>query len=347
MADVNLTTEKNTIPKVSVIVPVFNVFLYIEKCVYSILSQSYQNIELILVDDGSNDGSEIICNRLAHEDERIKVFHIENSGVSVARNIGLGLSEGDFIFFVDSDDWIESNIVERMVEESVAYDLDIIACNVYLVTKDNYGNYVNKKRILWPSINKTTILNREEAFYKMFANSAFITNKMVRKTCVSNIRFDESIDFGEDMLFLLKCLNNVNRAAIIPDYGYYYYYKRPGNVVSSTINDKAFRMIESGKLAYQNLTKIELYDLAIARVSVCYSQVLDMIPPPDWKKNKKYIRECHKLANCASLKARRRFYFSRKIPSKTKINYFLFRISPSLWRKIRVLYLNNYNERKR
>ena len=342
----NSTITTTTFPCVSVVVPVYNVIQYVEKCIRSILLQSYKNIEVVLIDDGSNDGSEIVCDRFAQEDNRVHVFHIKNSGVSAARNLGLEKSTGDFIFFVDSDDWIAKDAIAEMIDAVVKNDLDLIACNMYLVHKNEQGDYVAKKDIIWPDINEITFMNRVDAFYTIFSESAILANKIIKKVCIKNNKFNESIDYGEDMLFLIQCLKNIQKAAITPYYGYYYYYKRPGNVVSSVINPKAFRMIESAKIAYGELKEIGFTDLAVSRVCVCFSQLMDMIPSSAWHKNKQYISACRKLANSTSAKARLKFYFSKKVAGTTKLNYLLFRLSPSLWRLIRNKYLEKLSMTK-
>ena len=106
-----------TKPKISVIIPVYNVEKWLNKCVDSILSQSYENFEVILVNDGSTDKSGDICDKYLKEDNRVKVFDILNSGQSVARNIGLKEAKGDYILFIDSDDYIEKNTLKRMYEK--------------------------------------------------------------------------------------------------------------------------------------------------------------------------------------------------------------------------------------
>ena len=116
-------------PLISIIVPVYNVEKYLSKCIDSIINQTYKNIEIILIDDGSTDSSGAICDKYALVDSRIHVLHIENSGVSNARNVGLNHATGDYIGFVDSDDYIEPNMYELLLEELIADDVDVVQCN--------------------------------------------------------------------------------------------------------------------------------------------------------------------------------------------------------------------------
>ena len=113
----------------SVIIPVYNVKPYLEKCVESIVDQTYHNLQIILVDDGSTDGSQTICDELAQKDSRIVVIHKENGGLSTARNVGMDRAKGDYIAFVDSDDWLERNMYEVLINQLEAHDADLVACS--------------------------------------------------------------------------------------------------------------------------------------------------------------------------------------------------------------------------
>ena len=116
---------------VSVIVPIYKVEKYLNKCVDSIINQSYKNLEIILVDDGSPDKCGEICDKYAEKDSRVKVIHKENGGLSDARNAGIDIAKGDYLLFVDSDDWITSNICEVLIKNANDNLSDIIACNQY------------------------------------------------------------------------------------------------------------------------------------------------------------------------------------------------------------------------
>lgn len=117
---------------ISVIVPVYNVEEYLCKCLDSLLSQTFRNLEILLIDDGSTDRSGEICDRYANADSRIKVFHKENGGVSSARNMGLDNAKGEWITFVDADDWIDANMYENLCNEAIKSQSDIVLCDFYL-----------------------------------------------------------------------------------------------------------------------------------------------------------------------------------------------------------------------
>ena len=120
-------TGNNSNPLLSIIVPVYNAEQYLQRCIKSIINQSYKNLDIILVDDGSTDDSGIICNSF-QDDGRVKVFHTLNKGQASARNLGLEQAKGDYITFVDDDDWIDSNMYEKLIKCAVQSNLSIVGC---------------------------------------------------------------------------------------------------------------------------------------------------------------------------------------------------------------------------
>lgn len=129
-------------PLISVIIPVYKVEKYIVKCVESILAQTYRNLEIILVDDGSPDNCPGICDEFAALDTRVRVIHKDNSGVSDARNIGLNVAKGEYIGFIDSDDWIAPNMYETLLASIIKYDADIAVCDYQIC---NYMNNYSRE----------------------------------------------------------------------------------------------------------------------------------------------------------------------------------------------------------
>ena len=142
--------------KISVIVPIYNVEQYLRKCIDSIINQTYKNLEIILVDDGSWDNSPRICDEYAKRDNRIKVIHKKNGGLADARNTGLKMITGNYISFIDSDDYIEKTMYEKMIKVILKYNADIIECNLNY----KYGNQL----ITMTEGYKTQEFNRKDAF---------------------------------------------------------------------------------------------------------------------------------------------------------------------------------------
>lgn len=232
---------------VSVIVPVYNVCQYLEKCIESICAQSYENLEIILVDDGSTDSSGNICEKFAIQDRRIKVFHIENQGVSVARNVALDFCHGDYISFVDSDDWLEKDFIAMALETIQEYDADIYASGFYRAynsvkklpcTLDQYKVYdgvgflddfltqpVSKQLICW-----------------------CVWGKVFRRHLWSEVRFNKNLKIGEDALALCDVLKLSRKIIYTNHLNYNYYYR-----VTSAINTKSVKNIKDANLLFKLL----------------------------------------------------------------------------------------------
>lgn len=191
---------------ISIIVPVYNVEKYIKRTIESIQNQDYKNIEIIVVDDGSPDNSAYIINSLAQKDTRIKVIHKENGGVSSARNRGLEVATGEYITFVDGDDWIEKDYVSYFFMLLQKYHCDL-AMNRYNYSKNN------KK-----SFDKSYVITDETAIEWIYLEKIFVAvwNKMYKTSFLreNHLKFDEKIWYGEGMLFNIDCLQYAKKVAI-------------------------------------------------------------------------------------------------------------------------------------
>ncbi|MBX9136408.1 MULTISPECIES: glycosyltransferase [unclassified Clostridium] len=228
---------------ISIIVPVYNVEKYLEKCIESILNQTYENIEIILVDDGSTDNSLNICNFYASKDKRIKVIHQENRGVSYARNVGLNLAKGDYIGFVDSDDYIEDNMYEILINDILENDSDISICGFKQLTLDNniIFNYGTNKKI---------VLSKEKAL-EGFISDKFIKefmyapwNKLYKRSIVTNVKFRTDLRIGEDLLFVFECLEKSNKISLY-DTCKYNYINRENSLMTSKFSEKRLDYIRA------------------------------------------------------------------------------------------------------
>ena len=170
-------------PKVSIIVPVYNVEKYIEQCIQSLRTQSLRDIEIILVDDGSSDNCPMLCDKYTRIDKRIKVIHKQNGGLSSARNEGLNICQGDYIGFVDSDDWIDKYMYERLYNLCEERNADIGVCNFFR----NENNRTVEKEVI-------TELNNIEGMRELFRGNLYrfsACNKLFKKSCFKNIIFPE------------------------------------------------------------------------------------------------------------------------------------------------------------
>jgi len=214
-------------PKISCIVPVYNVEKYLHCCIDSILSQTFTDFELILVDDGSPDNSPAICDEYARKDNRIKVIHQKNAGVSVARNSGMDIMQGDYYCFIDSDDWITTDYLEKLYNTAKEENADLVVCGYNWQTKDGSWKLMSPDEI-----KEKKVFTRESffcAFPKMrVACKAFMAlqspwMRLYRQVSKSHPRFDPSVKYGEDYLFNLEFYNSdFKKIVYIPDCLYQY-----------------------------------------------------------------------------------------------------------------------------
>lgn len=184
---------------VSIIIPVYNVENYIDECINSAVEQTYKNIEIIIVDDGSTDGSSYKCDIWKSNDERIKVYHKKNEGVSAARNFGINISTGKYIMFVDGDDYLPVKAIENLIDESQNCSLDIVIGNYEKI----YPNKISTKHI----INNTNKLEFVDFITKNYLWE--IWGKLIKREKIINI-FNTNYYVGEDMLFLVENFSNSN-----------------------------------------------------------------------------------------------------------------------------------------
>lgn len=204
---------------ISVIVPVYNVERYLEQCLHSILSQSYKNIEVILVDDGSTDNSGKICDEYAAKDSRIKVMHQQISGgVASARNAALSVAHGEYIGFVDADDWIATNMYDTLLKFAKSYTADIVMGNTIDVLHSGKTQYM-------PMLSAAIKHIKCEEFWKLFIQHGTcktLWNKLFTRKILENIRFDTSFVRASDVNFLLEVLKRSPTIIYIPQNVYYY-----------------------------------------------------------------------------------------------------------------------------
>lgn len=229
---------------ISVIIPIFNLEHYIEKCIDSVLKQTYTNLEILLIDDGSTDNSLEICNKFKENDRRIKILTQNNKGVSSARNKGLDNAHGEYILFVDGDDYIEKNMIEKLYLNIKEYDISI--CNFYEVNKN--------LKIENSMHNTNNVIDSEEFFTNIFENDGvrgYLWNKLIRKTIIKNIRIDEELSIMEDLVFLANISRNINKVYIDKNLYLYNYVKRDESALNSLNIEKYKKIV----LAYEKILK--------------------------------------------------------------------------------------------
>lgn len=195
---------------ISVIVPVYNVESVLHYCLDSILNQTYSNFELILIDDGSGDRSSELCDQYAEKDKRIRVFHKENGGVSSARNVGIENARGEYICFVDSDDYVAENYLEELIlVKEKNYDCNNIWCGFQTV--DGYEHPTVQQKVVFSRDDELSIVPRELIMdlHEKWLDAGPVCKLYSRRIIVNyGLKFDESISLGEDLIFNFQYIDN-------------------------------------------------------------------------------------------------------------------------------------------
>lgn len=250
--------------KVSVIIPVYNVEIYLDRCLESVLNQTYKNIEIIIVNDGSTDNSADICYKYSKIDSRVIFIDQINKGVSSARNAALKKASGNYIYFIDSDDYIENNTIELLLKTCIKDKTDIVSCNYY-------KEQVNGKREV--IIKKDSFIMDKETFIKELIDpnsiSGFLWNKFYKKDLIDvNIcKFDETVKIMEDLLFNLEISEKVKKVSYL-DYPLYHYIQRD----NSALNNKDILKMKSSLSVYLKIIFLleKYYILGVNRFKLLY-----------------------------------------------------------------------------
>ena len=262
-------------PFVTLIIPIYNAERYLRRCLDSVVEQTYADMEVLLMNDGSNDGSLAICRKYEDEDLRFRVIDKENTGVSDTRNKAIQLARGTYLQFLDSDDWLTPDATESLAETARKDDCDLVVADFYRV---NGKRYVEKKHI-----KKTHVMGREEFAMEMAENPAdyyygVMWNKLYRKSILleHQIRCDTSMNWCEDFVLNLQVIRHAERFRALQK-PIYYYMKRKGSLVSTeAVSAEAvkvkFELLEKYKDLYQSMglyeehkLKINSYILAVAK----------------------------------------------------------------------------------
>lgn len=224
---------------VSIIVPIYRAEKYLNKCVQSIVDQTYKNLEIILVDDGSPDNCPAICDAWAKKDSRIRVIHQRNGGFSAARNAGLDAATGTYIQFVDSDDWIEPNMVEALVIYAQQTHADIVRCGYYEEDGLQHLAFCSTAQTHCPDQNTLIVDLMNDGLM-----SGALWNKLYRHSALGEIRFRNG--YSEDILFNYLLLAKEPKVVYVSE-AYYHYRVNNGSVTNSTFRPSAFSIIEVKK----------------------------------------------------------------------------------------------------
>ena len=248
--------------KISVIVPVYQVESFLDRCVQSIVNQTYSNLEIILVDDGSPDSCPAMCDAWAMKDSRIKVIHKANGGLSDARNTGMQTATGSLMGFVDSDDWIAPDMYQNLYDLMVKDDSDIVACGVEMVWENGISS-----RILTKS--GSCVLNREEAMQAIIEESWLkqpVWYKLYKTELIRDISFPVG-KYHEDVFWSYQAVGKAQKVSVSDKVGYYYMQRR-GSIMGDGYSLKRLDAVEA---KYQQLDFIRQNYPSL--VSVCETEL--------------------------------------------------------------------------
>ncbi len=303
---------KKTNPLVSIVIPIFNAEKYLKKCIESVIQQSYKNIEVILVDDGSTDNSSIIYQEYIKKDNRLKVQNQKNFGVSVARNNGIHIARGEYILFVDADDWLERNMIELMCNKlEKDKEIDVCICGY----KECYEEKNQIKNIIFS--NKLTDIN----FVDLILNEknlikGYLFNKMFRREKIIEY-FNTNIAIKEDLVFILANFDKKTRYYIINEPLYNYRINSTSAIHSKVITKRKLTSLDADIWIIENIKSKEIYNYKISFI-IAYYYYLSRMNNKDAKVLKKKYNKIMKMFY-------RDIMNNKKIKVRVKINIIIRR----------------------
>lgn len=252
--------EKNI--KVSIIIPVYNAEKYIDKCICSVLGQTYRNIEVIIIDDGSTDESYNKIKEYAKNDKRINITRRENKGVYKTRIEGIEKSTGEYIMFVDSDDWIDNNMIENMISLIYKYQADICRCGIEFESERE-----KKERKVFNATEKEICIEKtlfKEKIYKKFIttyNFCSVDTQLIRKNKIELKKINTSLCFAEDLQFNLNLYTNVEKI-VFTEKNYYHYTENKEGITKTYKMERLSKNLEDAIIVYSSLFEyLKIWDI--------------------------------------------------------------------------------------
>ena len=284
---------KHQTETISVAVAVYNSEAYLDRAVRSILDQSYRNLEVILVDDGSTDGCPAICDKYEDEDPRVKVIHKENGGLFSARNAGMQAATGTYLAFVDGDDWLDKNMYESMLSCMKDQDADLVVCRYKWVYQDGTVDKSTGKAVVMEGQEMLAKYLEEDEAYQI-QNAAW--NKLYKRSILGDLQFPQR--WYEDMLYTIQLLNKPARSVYLDQAYYNYICDRSTSIMNKGINSRIFtdlipnlydRSVYLRKIGREDLALLQDYYL-YKRLLLFYTKVVRS-DDPEKKEHKAFLRQ--------------------------------------------------------
>lgn len=312
---------------ISVIVPVYNVEKYLNRCVESIVNQTYENLEIILVDDGSTDNCPEICEEWAEKDNRIKVVHKQNGGLSSARNAGMDIMHGEYVLFIDSDDYIDLKMAEEMYKKISKDDYDVCLCNSNSVDNDY--------NIIYTSQNKSVIFEGKDIIYNFLSAAVFdsfsVCDKMYKVSVLknNNLRFDETIKWGEDYPFNYHCFKVINKLISVENAYYYYLISREGSITYNVTYGSVNRWKNIKMVLEAEKDNSVNYEIVLKKYA---SELLCILRELLRDGNRELIKENYKTIIDEIKKYYAEFIKLNNLNRKVKFSIMLINVSPNAFK---------------
>ena len=310
----------NSQPKISVIVPVYKTEGLLDRCVESIVGQTYKNLEIILVDDGSPDNCPAMCDEWAEKDSRIRVIHKENGGVSSARNAALDIATGDYIGFVDSDDWIEPEMYSSLIQKISESGKNIALCSYYAVE-------ISGERNECRCVADKEVLDKDDyfRFIVLGGDGGYIWNRLYDADILKEVRFDEDIWYSEDLLFNFKTAQKSNGAAVLDKAEYNYVQKRIREQ-AWIMDDHSFDSMTAFEimLSYKDIPE-DVYDCCLRGYAAAAFTLLSGVLT-----NEKYFYKYDDIRS-AILNFKKRILTQKKYPLKYKVKTLALWLCPGFY----------------
>lgn len=312
---------------VSVIVPAYNIEEYLPRCLDSILNQSYRDLEIILVDDGSTDSTGVICDEYAEKDSRVVVIHKENGGVSAARNDGMNIASGEYVSFVDGDDWIDREMYETLYKNAIDHNADISCCGIAQKQQDG--------RITSLADNQFYYLSQEQLIQGFFDNPLIKEtmygpyNKLFRRELLKNHSFNVHLAIGEDLLFVFTCLERAKKV-VLDNRPIYWYVKREGSATTSGFSEKRMDYILVADALCEKCEKEHLYAYQAAIEWTYMHKLIVMRSLNKYADIKRSYQTCYN--DYSAFIKRHRHEVWVKLPLKRKLDYLMLRIVPWVYK---------------
>ena len=246
---------------ISIIIPAYNIENYLDACLQSVITQSYKNLQIIVVNDGSADRTSSICTKYESIDNRIIIINQNNQGLSAARNNALAIAKGSYIGFVDGDDKISTNMYEKMYKNICNQNADICMCNFYCLKE--------KEKVSLPQANfnilENIVLEGNEKLKKIiYHNNMFVWNKLYKKHLFDNITFLVGKTY-EDAFVMPKLINNANKLVIISDYLYYYTFRKD-SITNAPFSPSRINMFYASKSVYDYYLQLNNNDEELEKI---------------------------------------------------------------------------------